>query len=104
MAPATLEAADAIRELLAKPVIVTSAARCVDHNKRVGGVGASWHLPRNVNGIWQSHAMDLGICGKHQDLAVKMLDDDFPEISYIRYSTFTHIDSRPKLYRGDFRR
>ena len=99
----TLEAADAIRAHLDKPIRVNSGCRCVDHNKNVGGAAASWHLPRLNNGEWMGTAMDLGIDGDDQENAVKLLEKEHKTISYIRYNSFLHIDSRPNRYVGDNR-
>ncbi len=107
MAKATLVAADAIRSALGKPIRVNSGCRCVDHNKKVGGAKASWHLPRYAkhmtNEGWVGHAMDLGISGDDQQKAVDLLELELNKITYIRYNTFLHIDSRPNRYVGDNR-
>lgn len=40
--------ADEIREHFGRPVIISSGTRCVNHNKRVGGVAGSWHTKGNA--------------------------------------------------------
>ena len=102
MSEITLNAADHIREYLDRPVTVNSGCRCVDHNKKIGGASASWHLPRK-NGDWMGRAMDLDIHGPDQDKAVELIEKAHPNISYIRYHPFLHIDSRPNRYVGDMR-
>lgn len=51
--------ADAVREALDAPAIVTSGVRCTRHNANVGGVSNSRHL--------SGKAMDFGVKGKTAD-------------------------------------
>lgn len=44
--------ADQIREHFGRPAIITSGTRCVEHNKRVGGVSGSYHTTGNAIDIY----------------------------------------------------
>lgn len=53
MDPRLLQYLDIIRENIGKPMLLNSACRCAKHNKAVGGVGSSEHVPENT---------DTGLC------------------------------------------
>lgn len=42
---------DPLRRLYGKPIIITSGYRCLELNKRVGGVANSWHTQGNAADI-----------------------------------------------------
>lgn len=98
----TLEAADAFREWYGKPIHPSSVCRCVPHNKKVGGAKGSYHLPhvRNKlpNGItvFESKAMDLPV--DDPKAAARWFEEHRPNISYLVYDNFIHIDSRKRRY------
>ena len=97
--PATLSAADTIRSYTGKPQSISSGCRCPDHNKKVGGASASYHLPRFNNGKMVGFALDLPT--DQPDDLYDFVIDNLPNISCIKYKDFIHIDCRPKLYRSE---
>ena len=83
----TLKYLENIREHFNKPLRITSAARCHDHNKSVGGADKSMHKA--------GRACDIQI-----DLTAPSDIADYAEslgLSVGRYKTFTHIDTRTGL-------
>lgn len=42
---------DPLRRLYGKPIVITSGYRCLELNKRVGGVANSWHTQGNAADI-----------------------------------------------------
>lgn len=42
---------DPLRRLYGKPIVITSGFRCLELNKRVGGVSNSWHTQGNAADI-----------------------------------------------------
>jgi len=96
--PATLSAADTIRSYKGKPQSISSGCRCPDHNKKVGGASASFHLPRFHDGKMVGFALDLPT--DEPDDLYNFVVNNLPGISCIKYETFIHIDCRPKLYRS----
>lgn len=85
-----------LRDKLGKPISINSGYRCPAHNKEVGGATGSMHV--------QGHATDIVVKGMDPN-KVADLCEDFNGLG--RYSTFTHIDSRPSdkytKARWDFR-
>ena len=55
--PKLIELADKVREALGVGLQVSSAVRCKDWNKQVGGRDSSLHLPAGA--LHQGHALDL---------------------------------------------
>jgi uncharacterized protein YcbK (DUF882 family) len=89
----TLEALEAIRNHFKSPVTITSACRCVSHNKAVGGASKSQHL--------QGRACDIQV--KHVAPAEVQVYAESLGISVGSYNTFTHIDTRsngPARWKG----
>lgn len=77
--------ADRVREHFGKPCIVSSGARCKQHNKNVGGVWNSWHL--------YGKAMDFKVEGVSGAKVLTYVKQQ-PEITYA-YSidgTYIHMD------------
>jgi len=82
-----LKVLERLREDFGKPVIITSACRCKEHNVKIGGASKSKHL-----------------LGKAADVRVKDVDPhDVYEYLCVNYSdkygignanSFTHIDVR----------
>lgn len=82
----TLEILEAVRRHFGRPVIVTSAARCRQHNADVGGASQSQHL--------LGRAADIKV-QDHPAMAVAdFIEEQFPGASVGRYLTFTHVDTR----------
>jgi uncharacterized protein YcbK (DUF882 family) len=87
-----------IRDFVRKPIKLTNAYRCPEHNKEVGGVSNSQH-----------------ILGKAADIQINDLDpsevyktiDNLTEHGHIlqgglgKYNTFTHYDIRKTRARWD---
>jgi uncharacterized protein YcbK (DUF882 family) len=87
-----------VRDFVRKPIKLTNAYRCPEHNKEVGGVSNSQH-----------------ILGKAADIQINDLDpsevyktiDNLTEHGHIlqgglgKYNTFTHYDIRKTRARWD---
>ena len=83
---ATLEILESVREHFGRPVIVTSGARCREHNASVGGASNSQHLV--------GRAADIKV-QDHSPVAVAdFIEENYPHASIGRYLTFTHVDTR----------
>lgn len=82
-----------LRKVLGKPIKITSAYRCSDHNEEVGGAAQSQHL--------LGAAADIIVSGvKPSEVAEQAERVGFRGIGV--YSTFTHVDVRekPAKWRG----
>ncbi len=83
-----IEALEALRERIGRPIIVISGCRCAVHNRRKGGVPNSQHL--------RGRAADLRIAG----LSPEEIARHAETIQAIReggiglYDTFVHLDVR----------
>lgn len=76
-----------VRDHFGQPVRITSACRCAEHNKDVGGAERSKHLL----GI----ASDIVVAKTSHRLVQDYLEGKYPDTYGIgRYKTFTHIDVR----------
>ncbi|SFG07171.1 Putative peptidoglycan binding domain-containing protein [Desulfotomaculum arcticum] len=82
-----VEMLEQLRERLGgRPVTVTSGCRCEAHNRAVGGVQQSQHLPGN--------AADIVVGGiAPREVAAAASELGFPGVG--QYSGFTHVDVRP---------
>lgn len=81
-----------VRNHFGKPIKVTSACRCEEHNYRVGGAKKSKHLL----GI----AADIVVKGVSPDEVVGYLTETYPTRYGVgKYNSFTHIDVRDKKAR-----
>ena len=76
-----------------KPVTINSAYRCAKHNKDVGGAVQSRHP--------KGDATDIVVAGLSPD---EVADNCEHFDGLGRYNSFTHIDSRGKSARWDFRK
>ena len=82
-----LQLLEIIRQRFKKPIRISSASRCTDYNKLIGGGKASKHL--------QGIAVDINIKGVKPYDIYKFVDGHNPNNGGIGlYSTFTHIDVR----------
>jgi len=85
----TVYICQSIRHHFDRPVTITSACRCPEHNASVGGAENSQHVagtaadvvvkdvhPHDVYEYLDTHAVDLGIGGLG------------------KYNSFTHVDTR----------
>jgi len=76
-----------LRQHFDRPVIITSACRCVIHNKNVGGGINSQHL--------RGRAADVVVKGTSPDVVHAYLAGKYPNKYGIgQYKDFTHIDTR----------
>lgn len=82
-----VEVLDDVRDHFGKPVTVTSACRCDEHNAKVGGSPNSKHKL----GI----AADIRVKSISPEKVYTYLDDKYPNKYGIgKYKLFTHIDVR----------
>ena len=80
---------DRVREHFGVPVTINSAARCGDHNLRVGGGSRSQHL--------LGKAADIVVHGYGPGDVVDILYTLYPDrLGIGRYDSFVHVDSRSK--------
>ena len=82
-----------LRDNLGRSISITSAYRCLEHNTKIGGEKNSQHMKGN--------ATDIVIKGISPDEVADASEKLFDGIG--RYDTFTHLDSRGKKARWDFR-
>ena len=90
-----LDCLNDLREYTGCRIDITSAHRCENHNKDVGGSERSQHL--------HGRAADFIIEGVHPHEAYNLVVKRHPHMSAGKYDTFTHIDSRsgdPKRWEG----
>ena len=85
--PADFDAAQALRDLLARPVRFNSTHRCRLHNARIGGAPMSAHkkvaFDFSLTGINQSELLNLQSLAKRAGFG-----------SFGLYRTFIHMDRR----------
>lgn len=81
-----------LRDDLGCSITINSAYRCPDHNEAVGGEKNSQHMKGN--------ATDIVIKGMTPDEVADSCEK-FDGLG--RYDTFTHVDSRGRKARWDFR-
>ncbi|EHI3273284.1 serine/threonine protein kinase [Salmonella enterica] len=85
--PELLAVLEDVREHFGKPVIINSANRCHEHNKRVGGAANSTH----VKGL----AADIRVKDVAPSVVHQYLTGKYPNSYGIgKYNNFTHIDVR----------
>ena len=82
-----------LRHDLGSSITITSAYRCPDHNKAVGGVKNSQHV--------KGTATDIQVSGMNPS-EVQDSCEKFDGLG--RYDSFTHIDSRGSKARWDNRK
>ena len=82
-----------LRDNIGRSITITSAYRCLAHNTAVGGEKNSQHM--------KGHATDITVKGMTPDEVADACEKLFDGIG--RYDTFTHIDSRGRKARWDFR-
>lgn len=88
VAPELLVQLEALRALIAKPLPVTSGARCATHNHEVGGKQNSWHL--------KGMAVDISCADSNlrMDIIRNAGKLGFNGIGIAK--TFIHLDLRPE--------
>lgn len=83
--PEVLKIADEVREHVGYPIVPSSACRCDEHNKAVGGAKTSQHV--------EGRAMDLPVkdpWGVYSWLCARYPD----RYGFGVYNTFVHVDCR----------
>ena len=89
-----------VRTHFGKPLIITSARRCVAHNKKVGGVAKSKHT--YYNGVLATVATDFyvkGITYKQLVAYIKTIAGKYNVNYYYNVSgSVMHIDIKPPEY------
>lgn len=89
------EVLEAIRHHFDRPLIINSACRCADYNKKVGGAKKSQH----VLGM----AADITVMNVHPDSVADYVENVHKACSTGRYDSFTHIDVRNVVAHWDER-
>lgn len=89
-----------VRTYFGKPLIITSARRCVAHNKKVGGVAKSKHT--YYNGVLATVATDFyvkGVSYKQLVAYIKTIAGKYNVNYYYNVSgSVMHIDIKPPEY------
>ena len=76
-----------IREHFDSPVVITSACRCIEYNKSIGGTEHSYH----TKGL----AADIKVSGVSPERVHHYATEKYPNSKGIgSYELFTHIDVR----------
>ena len=82
-----LEILEALRELIAEPITINSAARCLEHNRAIGSTDKSQHT--------KGRAADIAALTVSPVALFEYLDSLFgDEIGLGLYDTFVHVDTR----------
>lgn len=85
-----VEGLQAIRDIVGKPVTVTSGVRCEAHNKKVGGAANSFHL--------RGLAADINVGGMSSEKLAAIAEQvpQFQNGAIITYKgrNFIHVDTR----------
>jgi zinc D-Ala-D-Ala carboxypeptidase len=96
MQPTLLSKLNQARQLAGVPFVITSAYRCEEHNRRVGGTPNSAHL--------RGYAVDIKI--QNSMVAMSMLkafiSAGFNRIGYNSRTKFFHVDCDPSLPQNTF--
>ena len=82
-----------LRDQFGKPIIITSAYRCEEHNENVGGSSTSTHMLGIAVDLW---------CEDFDKLYELIVEYD-PDFSIGRYDNFIHLDLRKEGRRWDYR-
>lgn len=79
------------REMAGVPFVITSAFRCPEHNRKVGGTSNSAHL--------RGHAVDIAARNSREYFKIlkALFAVGFPRIGYNKVNKFIHVDDDPTL-------
>ena len=88
-----------LRDVLNKPIELTNAYRCPEHNTKVGGVKTSQHLSGKAADIQVKGLDPKEVADQVEDL---MKSELITKGGVGRYSTFTHVDIRGNNARWNF--
>ena len=80
-----------LRDILQRPVIINSAARCPIHNAHVGGAPKSQHRATKNS---PSTAFDISLQGLNKDAILSAGKLAGFKGFGINYNTFVHVDNR----------
>jgi len=83
-----LKILEELRNFLGKPVIITSAYRCIEHNRAIGGVPGSAHI--------RGYAVDVKVLNSNTRFRIVkfLLDHGITRIGIAE--TFIHFDLDPE--------
>lgn len=84
-----VERLQALRQRLGAPVVITSAFRCVEHNRNVGGAPNSYHV--------QGLAVDIAVAptGLSVEALTKVCQEFGFSVGAYPDNGFVHVDLRP---------
>jgi uncharacterized protein YcbK (DUF882 family) len=88
-----------IRDVINKPIKITNAYRCKEHNAKVGGVKTSQHILGKAADLQVVSMEPKEVADHVEDL---MKGELITQGGVGRYSTFTHVDVRGSNARWDF--
>ena len=77
-----------LRDVLKKPVYITSGYRCFEYNRKVGGVANSYHLTGLAADIKVKDINLIELLGCAEEI-------DFTGIGFYEKKNFLHLDVRP---------
>lgn len=102
--PFLVETLDELRSLYGRPIKVNSGCRCPKHNIDVGGASQSFHICIPRRGL-AAQAADITPVGRVDrdtmwELQQACLQIIGVKYGLIRYTSFLHLDTRDKPYRG----
>lgn len=91
MNPSTLTMLNQARVIAGVPFIITSAYRCEEHNRNVGGTSNSAHL--------RGYAVDIKIRSSSDAMKIlkALISVGFNRIGYNSSTKFFHVDNDPTL-------
>jgi uncharacterized protein YcbK (DUF882 family) len=88
-----------VRDVVKKPIKITNAYRCQEHNTKVGGVKTSQHILGKAADI-QVDGIEPKEVADHVEALMK--SELITKGGVGRYSTFTHVDVRGSDARWNF--
>ena len=87
-----LEALQALRDFIGKPIVITSGNRCLTYNRSIGSADTSQHV--------KGRAVDIQVNGVSPSVIQGYLLSTYPDKFGIGcYPAFTHLDTRTKKAR-----